>query len=253
MHGRRRDFLVAATGVGLGGLGGFAAALLAAQPRLPLPKRREAAAATETKTEADEPNSPPEDLMLGHAVQERLLGIYEELADRLRTPQDQRAPDLLRQAASLVRKLYEDFHQRLEEEYIFPQFENHAQLGPLVKALKAQHAAGRQVTDSILQALGAAGGSAGGGVAPPVPAARVPLAQACRATIRLHRPHMAREATELFQALYDVLPSAALDHMAEKFEKKQDAVLGDEGFKEPLAQIAGIEKELALYELRVQP
>jgi hypothetical protein len=205
---------------------------------------------TESKTDADEPNSPPEDLMLEHAIQERLLGIYEELADRLRTPQDQRAPNLLRQAAALVRKLYEDFHQRLEEEYVFPHFENHAQLGPLVKTLKAQHAAGRQVTESILQTLGAAGDHA---TPPPAAAARAALAQACRATVRLCRPHMAREATDLFQTLYDVLPSAKLDRMAEHFEKKQDAVFGEDGFKDPLAQIAGIEKELGLYELKVLP
>jgi hypothetical protein len=188
--------------------------------------------------------------MLEHAIQERLLGVYEELADRLRTPQDQRAPDLLRQAAALVRKLHEDFHQRLEEEYIFPHFESHAQLGPLVKTLKAQHAAGRLVTESILQALGAAGDPA---KAPPAAAARATLAQACRTTVRLCRPHMAREATDLFQTLYDLLPTAKLDRMAEKFEKRQEAVFGEDEFKDVLAQIAAIEKELGLFELKVLP
>ncbi|MGA2064778.1 MAG: hemerythrin domain-containing protein [Thermoguttaceae bacterium] len=189
--------------------------------------------------------------MLQHAIEERLLGIYEELADRLRTPEDRRAPDLLRQAAALVRQLYEDFHQRLEEQYVFPHFENHAQLGPLVKTLRAQHAAGRQATDGIVQALGAAGDHAAHGARPPTAAVRSSLARACRATVRLHRPHMAREATDLFQTLYDVLPSATLDELAEQFEKKQEKVFGEDGFKNLLAQIAGIEKELGLYELKV--
>jgi len=48
-----------------------------------------------------------------------------------------------------------------------------------------------------------------------------------------------------------VLPSATLDELAEQFEKKQEKVFGEDGFKNLLAQIAGIEKELGLYELKV--
>jgi hemerythrin-like domain-containing protein len=229
MESRRREFLVAAAGVGLGGLAGATATL---------PFRKVAAApnAAPSKGQGDEPNSPPESLMLEHAIQERLLAIYEEAADRLLRPEDNQAAAVLRQAAALVRTLCEDFHQRLEEQFVFPHFEKHAELGHLVKTLKEQHAAGRVLTDTILQTLGAARSG-------PPPAARPGLARTCRRAVRIARPHMAREATELFQSLYDVAPPATLDEMSRHFEKQQEAVFGEDGFKDLLAQIAEIEKE----------
>jgi hypothetical protein len=237
MQSRRREFLVAAAGLGLGGMAGAAAT----RPWL---RRLEAAPSpAPSKGAADEPNTPPESLMLEHAIQERLLEIYEEAAERLLKPEDKRAAAatvVLRQAAALVRKLYEDFHQRLEEQLVFPHFEKHAQLGPLVKTFKAQHAEGRALTDKILQGLGAAESG------PPAAAARPGLAQSCRAAVRLARGHMAREATDLFQALYDVVPSATLDQMSRQLEKQQEEVFGEDGFKDLLAQIAGIEKEFVL-------
>jgi hemerythrin-like domain-containing protein len=184
--------------------------------------------------------------MLEHAVQERLLGVYEEVAGRLQSQEDARAAGLLHQAAALVRKFYEDFHQRLEEQYVFPHFENHAQLGPLVKTLKAQHAALRAMTDKILEATGNRPPAAG---ALPAEGARSELAQACRKTVRLCRPHMAREATDLFQALYDAVPAATLNQLSEVFEKKQEEVFGDDPLQNILAEVAGIEKELGLLDL----
>jgi hypothetical protein len=172
--------------------------------------------------------------MLQHAFQERLWGIYEAAAERLSAREDRHATDLLRQAAALVRKFYEDLHQRLEEQQVFPHFQNHAQLGPLVKSLRSQHTAGRAVTDKI---LALAGGAA-------VPQSRPALVEACRQSVRSGRPHVAREATELFQALYDALPAKTLEQMAAQCEKQQDEVLGEEALKGLLAQITAIEKEL---------
>jgi hypothetical protein len=60
---------------------------------------------------------------------------------------------------------------------------------------------------------------------------------------------MAREATDLFQALYDAVPAATLNQLSEVFEKKQEEVFGDDPLQNILAEVAGIEKELGLLDL----
>jgi hemerythrin-like domain-containing protein len=244
MQSGRREFLAMAAGLGLGGLGGATATLLAAPRSRILPRVRAESPEPSSKPAGnqseEEPNTPPESLMLDHAVQERLLAVYEEIAERLQAREDQAAASVLSQAAALVRNFYENLHQPLEEGYVFPQFENDPRLGPLVKTLKAQHIAGRALTDKILAATGTSplGGEARGA-----------LVRACRAMARLSRAHMAREATDLLQALYDIVPTATLQQWGEQFEQKQEATFGDNALKNLVAQVGGMEKELGLGDL----
>jgi hemerythrin-like domain-containing protein len=242
MPSRRRELLLATAALGLGGVGGVAASLLAAPPHLFRRTPEEAPAAPAgvpqaKKQQDEEPNSPPETLMLDHAVEERLLLIYAEIADRLAAQVDRAVIGLLRQSALVVRKFAEDYHQKFEEQQIFPSLSGRAELGPLLTTLRAQHTAGRMVTDKILAA------TAG------LPAAGRDLAAACRAFIRLRRPHMAREATQVFQVLYDCLAEKKIDEISEALETKQEELLGPSGLEKLLAQIAAVEKELGLDDL----
>jgi hypothetical protein len=50
-----------------------------------------------------------------------------------------------------VRKFVEDYHEKLEENSIFPEFEKAKKLTDLVNVLKEQHRSGRRVTDVILR------------------------------------------------------------------------------------------------------
>src|SRR6266511_2749885 len=91
-----------------------------------------------------------EDLMREHGVLNRILLIYEEGLRRLRAREDV-PPDVFHKPATLVRKFVEDYHEKLEENFIFPEFEKARKLVDLVKVLKEQHEAGRKVTDVILR------------------------------------------------------------------------------------------------------
>ena len=42
-----------------------------------------------------------------------------------------------------MREFVEDYHEKLEEDFLFPEFEKRNELVPLVKVLREQHAAGR--------------------------------------------------------------------------------------------------------------
>src|SRR5262249_49017001 len=97
-----------------------------AGPRAPVPA---GARAGKGASEAD--ISAPEDLMREHGVLDRILLIYEEGLRRLAAQQEV-SPDVFQQAAALVRSFVEDYHEHLEETFIFPQFEPTHELVDLV-------------------------------------------------------------------------------------------------------------------------
>ena len=237
MQAGRREFLIATAALGIGGAGGTAATLLAAPPRRLAIRKAESAdgSPAAAKTQEEEPNTPPEVLMLDHAVEDRLLLIYADLADHLRAREDDATPAWVRTAAGIVRSFVEDYHQRLEEQHVFPLLESHVRLAPLVKTLKAQHDAGRLLTDKLL--------------ANPSPLSRRDLADVCTAYVRMARPHMAREATDLFQVLYDILSVEKVEELSDAFETKQEQLLGEGGFEKTLARIVAIETPFGLYDL----
>src|SRR5437588_2223344 len=94
--------------------------------------------------------SPPEDLMREHGVLKRVMLVYDEIIRRWDAKQDA-PPEALAAAAGIIRHFVEDYHEKLEEDYLFPRFEKAHKLVDLVKVLRDQHEAGRRVTDVVLQ------------------------------------------------------------------------------------------------------
>jgi hemerythrin-like domain-containing protein len=192
------------------------------------------------KDKPEEEVSALEDLLREHGVLNRVLLIYEEGLRRLRDKEDV-GPELFHKTAQLVRKFVEDYHEKLEEKFIFPEFEKHKKHVDLVKVLRQQHEAGRRVTDVVLRLA--------------VPDQfrkednRKQSIDATRSFIRMYRPHEAREDTVLFPALHKILPAKRLEELGEQFEKEEDRLFGDEGFEKTVDQVAAIEKQLGIYDL----
>jgi hemerythrin-like domain-containing protein len=192
------------------------------------------------KGEPDEEVGAAEDLMREHGVLNRILLVYEEGLRRLRGKEEV-SPEVFHKPATLVRTFVEDYHEQLEEKFIFPEFEKAKKLTELTKVLRDQHQAGRRVTDVILRnATGERFGNAD---------ARQELVAACAGFIRMYRPHEAREDTVLFPALHKLLPPKRLDELGEQFEKEEDRLFGDEGFEKTVEQVAAIEKQLGILDL----
>src|SRR5436305_5403957 len=122
----------------------------------------------------------PEDLMKEHGVLNRCLLIYEEGMRRIQARQEV-APEVFLHTAELVRTFVEEYHEKNEEKYIFPEFEKARKLVDLVATLKTQHLAGRRVTAEILR------------LSQPalfrVEANRGQLVAACQSFLRMYRPH----------------------------------------------------------------
>jgi hemerythrin-like domain-containing protein len=181
-----------------------------------------------------------EDLMREHGVLNRILLIYQEGLRRLHS-REEVPPAVFREAANLVRKFVEDYHEKLEENFIFPEFEKHKKLTDLVKVLKQQHDAGRGLTDVILRDAADDRFMKED--------ARRELVESCQLFIRMYRPHEAREDTVLFPALHKIMSAKQLKDLGERFEKEEDRLFGDEGFEKNVDKVAAIEKQLGIYDL----
>jgi hemerythrin-like domain-containing protein len=194
----------------------------------------------EKEKEKEEEVSPAEDLMREHGVLKRVLLVYREGIRRLEANEDMPIEPLA-DSAKIIRSFIEDYHEKLEEDFLFPRFEKAKQLVELVTVLRDQHQAGRRLTDSTLalakqrQLKDAA--------------ARSQLAQALRQFVHMYEPHEAREDTVLFPALRKIVSDHEYGALGEDFEKKEHELFGDEGFEKMVDQVAAIEKKLGIYEL----
>src|SRR4051812_4628942 len=224
----RRYFLATTAALGIGALAG------------PTGMVRGGDKKDEKKDKPDEEVGATEDLMREHGVLNRILLIYEEGLRRLRDKEEV-TPDVFHKPATLVRKFVEDYHEKLEEKFIFPEFEKAKKLVELVKVLREQHEAGRRVTDVILR----------NAVADQFRKedARNELVRSCASFIRMYRPHEAREDTVLFPTLHKIVPAKKLKDLGEQFEKEEDRLFGEEGFEKTVDQVAAIEKQLGIFDL----
>ncbi|PYL66050.1 MAG: hemerythrin [Verrucomicrobia bacterium] len=188
----------------------------------------------------EEEVAPPEDLMREHGVLKRVLLVYGEVLRRIDAKQDF-PRDALADAAGIIRRFIEDYHEKLEEDFLFPRFEKAHQLVDLVSVLRDQHQAGRRVTDVTMR-LSNSGALKND-------SERAQLADSMRQFIRMYNPHEAREDTVLFPAFHKIVTPHEFDSLGEDFEKKENELFGEDGFEKMVDKVAGIEKCLGIYEL----
>jgi hemerythrin-like domain-containing protein len=193
------------------------------------------------KEKKDEDVSPAEDLMREHGLLNRLLLIYDE---HLRMLAAKRSFDgsVLVSAADIIRQFVEEYHEKLEEDFLFPRFRKAGKLVNLVDTLQTQHKAGRRLTAEIRELAGIA-------TLKYVSSDSEKLSSALRDFLRMYRPHEAREDTVLFPAFRKIVSPHEYDALGEDFEKKEDEKFGEEGFFKVVDQVAEIEKKLGIYEL----
>ena len=53
----------------------------------------------------------------------------------------------------------------------------------------------------------------------------------------------------LFPAFHGIVSAHEFDSLGEDFEKKEDELFGDDGFEKMVDKVAGIEKQLGIYDL----
>jgi len=173
--------------------------------------------------------SPAEDLMREHGVLKRILLVYGEAVRRLDASEDL-PPKALADAAGVIRSFIEDYHGKLEEDYLFPRFKKANKLVDLVDVLIQQHRAGRQLTDITLRLATAQ--------AIKSPDDRRALSESMRLFVRMFNPHEAREDTVLFPAFRGIVSANEYGALGEDFEKREHELFGKDGFEEIVGRVA---------------
>jgi hemerythrin-like domain-containing protein len=185
--------------------------------------------------------TPIEDLAREHGLLNRLLLIYDDVNRRLSNGKTF-DPMLLFKSADIIRRFIEDYHEKLEEDYLFPRFDKAGKLTDEVAVLRQQHNAGRTLTSQIIQLsnsnlLNNA-------------TVRKKVQDLTMAFVRMYRPHEAREDTVIFPALRSIVSPNEYDSLGEDFESKEHQLFGSEGFDGILDQVVSIEKAMGLYDMR---
>jgi hemerythrin-like domain-containing protein len=195
---------------------------------------------TGCKDETDEGVSPAEDLMREHGVLNRILLIYD--ACRLHLVKNEQFDwAVLNNSAQIIRIFIEDYHEKLEEDFLFPRFEKANLLNELVQVLRNQHTAGRIMTDQIIQ-FGTMKATA-----------KIDESQKLLKLLSdfngMYRPHEAREDTVLFPAIRKIVTKNEYFALGEDFEDKEHELFGKDGFETMVEKVANIEKQLGIYDL----
>jgi hemerythrin-like domain-containing protein len=183
--------------------------------------------------------APGEDLMREHGVLRRVMLVYDEAVRRMGGRHE--VPlDVVSAGAGIIRRVIEDYHEKLEEEFLFPRFESAGTLTELVAVLRGQHKAGRAVTADVLRLTKGSLRS---------DADRERLAARLTAFTRMYRPHASREDTVLFPAFRSLVGPKAYAGLGEEFEEREKKLLGESGFEGAVHEVAKLETALGIHDL----
>jgi hemerythrin-like domain-containing protein len=191
-----------------------------------------------SSSEGEDEVTPAEDLMREHGVLRRVMYVYDEACMRIDSQRD--VPlDALAACAGIVRRVIEDYHEKLEEDFLFPRFEKAGKLAELTAILRRQHVVGRELTGQIVALA----------KAPLADGDRAKLASVLRRFNHMYRPHAAREDTVLFPELRGLVGAKAYEELGEQFEDKEKQMLGDHGFEHAVAEVARLEQAFGVDDL----
>lgn len=184
--------------------------------------------------------TPAEGLMHGHGLLNRIMLVYDACSSLLEKREKFNAA-LLHDAALLIRTFVEDYHEVLEEKYLFPRFVNAGVMVEQIQMLYIQHHAGRSLTDRILSlsddSLNTDRDKA------------TEVISLLRQFNVMYRMHESREDTDIFPAILQVVQDGDYNNLTDEFQKTADAMLGTGGFQAQVEKITVIEKQLGIYDL----
>lgn len=167
----------------------------------------------------------------------RTLLVFEEIERRLRTGTDV-APEVVASAARLVRDFVQNHHERMEERFVFPVFEEDPAYEPLLAVLEKQHDLGRELIGQILLLTHPK--------AMKERASRRELAETIHAFSRMYGPHAAREDTELFPRLRELLEPQAYRSLSERLQSERIERWGERGYAKAIEEVASLEEAVGI-------
>jgi len=183
---------------------------------------------------------PGESLMYEHGVLKRVLLVYAAALQRADSD-PQLAAGAIHGGALIIHDFIENFHEALEESFVFPALKAAHQLVSTVDTLLEQHARGRLITELLLASATTDTLATLTG--------RDQVTSAVESFIRMYEPHEAREDTVVFPAYRALLTPTQLVAVGHDILAAQTQEFGPNGLATTVGHIARIEQTLGIFEL----
>ena len=163
--------------------------------------------------------------------------IYEECLKRMHTGEEFN-PDLLAQTVNVIKVMIIYHHTLIEEQDIFPRFIEADIHVEMAKILTEQHDRVEELQETILQYSN-----------PQNDEEKAILIDAMKKSIRVFRPHIDREDTEMFSDFKDVVTVHEYYELGEKVHNMVIQKWGPRGYNELLDKIIHVETALGINDL----
>lgn len=180
-----------------------------------------------------------EDLAGEHGIVERLLLIYEEMQHRLESHTTFSPRDLFL-TADMMQRFVEQYHEKVEEEYVFPVFEEKHVADTLASELRKQHEVGRSITKKLLRFGKYSAWNRN--------QARV-VKKLLSEFVKMYRVHISREDTEIFPEFRKLVSKEEYERLSKLFDDLEEELFGKHAYKKFLSQIEVIEKRLGIFDI----
>lgn len=187
---------------------------------------------------------PTEDLMREHGVLHRILLIYNDALKYLKGQKINNQVNIyciIYNTAIITQQFIENYHQKLEEQYVFPRFSKNPKYNILINTLINQHNAASKLTNTVLYYSLIENNCYFEN--------NFQLIRLLSLYINMYNPHSAREDTVVFPAFHELVTPEEFKELGERFEEIEEQKFGKDGFKHIVNEVAKIEKVLGIYNL----
>lgn len=216
--------------------------------------------------------TPVEDLTGEHGLLNRILLIYEEIADRIdgisitnKIYAKHTSPltiseisGIAHTSAQIIRNFIEDYHEKNEEKYIFPVVQRCPQFRHLIKTLIKQHQIGREYTTNILDLSlelinvhEKYNDTLNKNKNITIDNALSQLSFWLRKFVRMYRAHESREDTIVFRAFHELASDAEYLSTGKIMESIEEEKFGEDDYIHILDKIMKMEINLNIHDLSV--
>lgn len=175
-----------------------------------------------------------EDLMMEHGLLNRVLLIFENLIEKIGNGQKIDL-SLIKFSLEIVRKFFQDHHEKTEEKYIFPLLLETPYSSDVLELIN-QHNKGRIIVDDLFQDL--------------LKEDLGVISLKVRSLIDMYRIHEARENTVIFHAFRKNAPKEHYEKLEKIIDDEEEKRFGKGGFEKLLEIVVIIEKKLGIYDLK---
>ena len=179
--------------------------------------------------------TPTEDLMREHGILNRIMLIYEEVLYKI---EHKISFDLqlVFDSAKIIKEFIEEYHEPLEEKYIFAFLLERQMYVELIAELTKQHRLSKLITNKIFMYINSAD--------------LVKLSKYIKMFLYMYRAHESREDTVIFNQFRKIAGSKIMESYGEKFEESEHELFGPGGYENILSKVTDIEIKIGIHNLQ---